>query len=110
MGEFLNDLWQFMRVRKKYWLLPVVMMMALFGGLVGRIAINAGARRHSLLLLQDAGHVWGLFTQADAAAFLSQLEQVMPGATAMARRDAGGQAVAHALIGVSATDNPASGW
>ena len=34
MGEFLNDLWQFMRVRKKYWLLPIVVMMALFGGLI----------------------------------------------------------------------------
>jgi hypothetical protein len=28
------ELWQFMRVRKKYWLLPIVMMMALFGGLI----------------------------------------------------------------------------
>lgn len=33
--------------------------------------------------------------QADAAAFLSQLEQVMPGAGAMARRDASGQLLAH---------------
>ena len=33
--------------------------------------------------------------QADAAAFLSQLEQVMPGATAMARRDPGGNLLAH---------------
>jgi hypothetical protein len=32
--SFLAELWQFMRVRKKYWLLPIVMMMALFGGLV----------------------------------------------------------------------------
>lgn len=28
------ELWQFMRVRKKFWLLPIVMMMALFGGLI----------------------------------------------------------------------------
>lgn len=28
------ELWQFMRVRKKYWLLPIMMMMALFGGLI----------------------------------------------------------------------------
>ena len=28
------ELWQFMRARKKYWLLPIVMMMALFGGLI----------------------------------------------------------------------------
>ena len=32
--EFLSDLWGFLRVRKKFWLLPVIVMMALFGGLV----------------------------------------------------------------------------
>ncbi|HEX6111720.1 MAG TPA: DUF5989 family protein [Geminicoccaceae bacterium] len=32
--SFLAELWQFMRVRKKYWLLPIVLMMALFGGLI----------------------------------------------------------------------------
>ena len=32
--SFIAELWRFMRVRKKYWLLPIVLMMALFGGLV----------------------------------------------------------------------------
>ena len=32
--SFLAELWQFMRVRKKYWLLPIVLMMAVFGGLI----------------------------------------------------------------------------
>ncbi len=32
--SFLAELWHFMRVRKKYWLLPIVVMMALFGGLI----------------------------------------------------------------------------
>jgi hypothetical protein len=32
--SFVAELWQFMRVRKKYWLLPIVLMMALFGGLI----------------------------------------------------------------------------
>jgi hypothetical protein len=32
--SFLRELWLFMRVRKKYWLLPVIVMMALFGGLL----------------------------------------------------------------------------
>ena len=32
--SILAELWQFMRVRKKYWLLPIVVMMALFGGLI----------------------------------------------------------------------------
>jgi Family of unknown function (DUF5989) len=32
--SLIAELWQFMRVRKKYWLLPIVLMMALFGGLI----------------------------------------------------------------------------
>ena len=32
--DFLLELWTFMRVRKKFWLLPVIVMMTLFGGLV----------------------------------------------------------------------------
>jgi hypothetical protein len=31
---FVLELWAFMRVRKKYWLLPVMVMMAIFGGLL----------------------------------------------------------------------------
>lgn len=31
---FLQEFWMFLRVRKKFWLLPVIVMMALFGGLV----------------------------------------------------------------------------
>ena len=33
MGEFLRDLWRFMRVRKKFWLLPLVILLVLLGGL-----------------------------------------------------------------------------
>jgi hypothetical protein len=32
--DFLAELWRFMRVRKKFWLLPVVILMVVFGGLV----------------------------------------------------------------------------
>ena len=32
--DFLAELWRFMRVRKKFWLLPFVLMMVVFGGLV----------------------------------------------------------------------------
>jgi hypothetical protein len=32
--SFLAELWKFLRVRKKYWLLPIIVMMALFGGLI----------------------------------------------------------------------------
>jgi hypothetical protein len=32
--EFLAELWRFMRERKKFWLLPILLMMGLFGGLL----------------------------------------------------------------------------
>jgi hypothetical protein len=31
---FLAELWRFIRVRKKFWLLPILFMMVVFGGLV----------------------------------------------------------------------------
>jgi len=32
--EFIGELWSFMRVRKKYWLLPIILMLTLFGALI----------------------------------------------------------------------------
>ncbi|MFQ5764936.1 MAG: DUF5989 family protein [Rhodospirillales bacterium] len=32
--DFISELWAFLRVRKKFWLLPVIVMMTVFGGLV----------------------------------------------------------------------------
>jgi len=32
--SFVIELWSFMRDRKKFWLLPIMVMMAVFGGLV----------------------------------------------------------------------------
>jgi Family of unknown function (DUF5989) len=32
--SFLAELWQFIRVRKKYWLLPMLVMSVLLGGLI----------------------------------------------------------------------------
>jgi len=32
--SFLRELWAFLRVRKKYWLLPIILVMALIGALV----------------------------------------------------------------------------
>ena len=31
---FFSELWLFLRVRKKFWLIPIFVMMALFGGLL----------------------------------------------------------------------------
>lgn len=32
--EFMNDLWSFLMVRKKFWLIPVIMILLLFGVLI----------------------------------------------------------------------------
>ncbi len=32
--SFMLEIWSFMRIRKKFWLLPIMLMMLLFGGLV----------------------------------------------------------------------------
>ena len=34
MLEFLNDLWAFMRERKKFWLAPIIIVLLLLGGLI----------------------------------------------------------------------------
>ena len=32
--SFLSELWAFMRERKKYWMIPILVMMVIFGGLI----------------------------------------------------------------------------
>ncbi|MBF0166009.1 MAG: hypothetical protein HQL45_00145 [Alphaproteobacteria bacterium] len=32
--SFLAELWAFLKVRKKFWLLPILIMMVVFGGLI----------------------------------------------------------------------------
>jgi uncharacterized protein DUF5989 len=32
--DFLYEIWRFMRVRKKFWLLPTLIMMVVFGGVL----------------------------------------------------------------------------
>ena len=32
--DFIAELWRFMRVRKKYWLVPILLVLTLFGGLI----------------------------------------------------------------------------
>ena len=32
--DFLKDLWKFMKERKKFWLLPIIIVMLLLGGLI----------------------------------------------------------------------------
>ena len=32
--SFIKEFWKFLRARKKFWLLPIFLMLLLFGGLV----------------------------------------------------------------------------
>ena len=32
--SFLIEFWKFLKVRKKFWLLPIILFLALFGGLI----------------------------------------------------------------------------
>ena len=34
MIEFLKEFWDFLKARKKYWLLPILIVLVLFGGLI----------------------------------------------------------------------------
>jgi hypothetical protein len=34
MFEFFKEFWDFIKVRKKYWLLPILIVLALFGSLI----------------------------------------------------------------------------
>jgi hypothetical protein len=34
MTELLRDLWGFLRVRKKFWLAPIILVLVLLGGLI----------------------------------------------------------------------------
>ena len=32
--DFLKEFWEFLKVRKKYWLLPILLVLVFFGGLI----------------------------------------------------------------------------
>jgi hypothetical protein len=32
--DFFNEFWEFIKIRKKYWLLPILLVLVLFGGLI----------------------------------------------------------------------------
>jgi Family of unknown function (DUF5989) len=34
MAGFLGELWSFLKVRKKFWLLPIFLVMIMLGGLI----------------------------------------------------------------------------
>ena len=34
MGEFLSELWNFMKMRKKFWLVPIIILLVFLSGLI----------------------------------------------------------------------------
>ena len=34
MIEFIKEFWEFLRIRKKYWLFPILLTLVLFGALI----------------------------------------------------------------------------
>jgi hypothetical protein len=32
--DFIKELWMFLKVRKKFWLLPILIILVMFGGLI----------------------------------------------------------------------------
>ena len=32
--DFIKEFWEFLKIRKKYWLLPIIIVLVVFGGLI----------------------------------------------------------------------------
>jgi len=32
--DFLKEFWEFLKIRKKYWLFPIIIVLVIFGGLI----------------------------------------------------------------------------
>ena len=32
--DFVKEFWEFLKIRKKYWLFPILLVLVLFGGLI----------------------------------------------------------------------------
>jgi Family of unknown function (DUF5989) len=59
MVSFLKEFWLFLRVRKKFWLLPILLVTALFGGtlapsLFGPLAEHTDALANAVMATAPA--------------------------------------------------------
>ena len=59
--DFLVELWRFMRVRKKFWLLPLLIMMLVMGGLVVLTQGSAVAPNSTNRSKKPNAESWRLF-------------------------------------------------
>ena len=32
--DFIKEFWEFLKIRKKYWLMPIIIVLVLFGGII----------------------------------------------------------------------------
>ncbi len=32
--DFIKEFWEFLKIRKKYWLIPIIIVLVIFGGLI----------------------------------------------------------------------------
>ena len=55
MLEFLKDLWDFMRVRKKFWLAPIIIVLLLLGVLIVFVEGDCGCTLCVYAFLMRAG-------------------------------------------------------
>ena len=55
MISFLKEFWAFLRARKKYWLLPILIMMLIFGGLLVLTSFAGQVRAIDPRTGRDAG-------------------------------------------------------
>ena len=66
MGEFIGELWAFMKERKKFWLLPIVVVLLLFGSLVGADAgFSGGTVYLYAVLINGIRESWSLESEKD---------------------------------------------
>jgi hypothetical protein len=56
MGSIIVELWAFMRERKKFWLLPILIMMVIFGGLIVMTKGRPSRRSSTAVLGRAAPH------------------------------------------------------
>ena len=60
--EFLKEFISFLAARKKYWLLPVIIAIFLFGGLISSFLVGVLSLKILLKLLKDGKfHFFGVY-------------------------------------------------
>ena len=88
--SFLKELWAFLRIRKKFWLLPILLLMTVFGGLIVLTQGSAVAPFIYTIFRLDHKNSWIPIAHVGISAFYhdSAAALVEDGEIAAARRNA----------------------